>query len=328
MNVTYDDAAKLLDQQLDLQQQNEDGLQDMQGAAPRQQDEIARLVVLARSLEDYHPPGPSPRFVHTARTRIWNRLQHKANRRNQSDVASRTPSLSWRRALAGALLALVLVFSGLGVASASALPGDALYGLKRGIEDFQLSLAFSLESQASLLTRFVEERIEEVEALSQRDRPQDLVWALDEYSSSVDELVNLASTPDEDGDGHWSDLQTSLSRHTQVLEGVIQQVPESAQGAIQQAIERSSHGQAVLELLQQGGNPSDLAPGQQDRSLDGSDPQSDHPSNNGNAYGRFKDKRNPSGNRGNQGRGNSNEGNHGNPHDAPDDGEEESQDED
>jgi hypothetical protein len=230
--------------------------------------------------------------------------------------------------LAGALLALVLVFSGLGVASASALPGDALYSLKRGIENFQLSLALSLDAQSNLLTRFVEERVEEIEALSQRDRPQDLVWALDEYINTVDDLVNLASTPGEGGEENWSDLQTSLSRHTQVLEGVMDQVPVSAQGAIQHAIERSSHGQAVLELLQQGGNPSNLAPGQQDRSLDGSDSPSGHPSNNGNAYGRFKDKGNAPGNRGNQGRGNSNEGDHGNPHDTPDDGGDESQDED
>jgi hypothetical protein len=53
-----------------------------------------------------------------------------------------------------------------------------------------------------------------------------------------------------------------LEQHRQVLERLLEQVPPQAEPAVQQAIERSSHSQEVLEALEQGESPSDLAPGQ------------------------------------------------------------------
>ena len=47
-----------------------------------------------------------------------------------------------------------------------------------------------------------------------------------------------------------------------VLERVREQVPEYARAAIDHAIEQSGRSQEVLEIIHEGGKPSDLAPGQ------------------------------------------------------------------
>jgi hypothetical protein len=209
------------------------------------------------------------------------------------------------------LLALLLVFSGLGVASASALPGDALYNLKRGFESVQFALAFSQGQEAGLLARFAQERVEEIEALSQLDRPGDLAQALDDYTQTMDDFLSLTAAFENDWDEDLEDMQEGFSNNTQVLQAVQERVPEIAQDAIQQAIERSTHGQSVLEILEQGGNPSDLAPGQQNRpDINSENPSNDHP-NNGNAIGRDKAKNNGPNNRGNRGRGNPHNGDNG-----------------
>lgn len=71
------------------------------------------------------------------------------------------PVLQW-------LGTLILVLGGLAVllaVSDSALPGNPLYGLKRGIEGVQLVLAPSGEARSALERRFNQERIKEIRAL-------------------------------------------------------------------------------------------------------------------------------------------------------------------
>jgi hypothetical protein len=44
---------------------------------------------------------------------------------------------------------------------------------------------------------------------------------------------------------------------------VLENAPTSAHQGLENALERSNHGKTVIEYIQDGGNPSDLAPGQQ-----------------------------------------------------------------
>lgn len=305
-----DDLYQTLDNSLAQLQQTGQGLDQLQGELSAGQQELMSLLRLAQSLESLEPAGPGPAFTRNARIRIWNTIQLKAKNSRGAISGKRSLHLSWRRALAGGFLALALVFSGLGVASASALPGDALYNIKRGIESVQMALVFTDEQEAGLLVQFAQERVEEIEALSQLDRPQDLNRALGDYSQTMDDFLNLTANIGDEWDDNLDDVQDMFSHHTQVLQAVQERAPQNAQDALQQAIERSAHGQAVIEILQQGGNPSELAPGQQNRPEHDSDNQSDNHPNHGNANGRNKDKINGRNNHGNNGRGNPhNEGN-------------------
>ena len=84
-------------------------------------------------------------------------------------AARRSSSAGWlRRLLAPVLAVLLVVFLGgaaLAGASGSAMPGSALYGTKRLVEDVRLGLAADPERAAALRERFRQERVREVERL-------------------------------------------------------------------------------------------------------------------------------------------------------------------
>lgn len=64
-----------------------------------------------------------------------------------------------------AVIVVLLFGSGLLLASASAVPGDTLYGAKQVIEGFQLDLAADSEAKSRLAEQFNQERIREIQAL-------------------------------------------------------------------------------------------------------------------------------------------------------------------
>ncbi|MFI8854975.1 DUF5667 domain-containing protein [Streptomyces sp. NPDC053499] len=65
-------------------------------------------------------------------------------------------------------------FGGATAASTDALPGDSLYGLKRGMEDLQLDLAGSDADRGSLLLDHASTRMNEARRLMERDRSGEL----------------------------------------------------------------------------------------------------------------------------------------------------------
>jgi hypothetical protein len=94
-------------------------------------------------------------------------LQYAATLRDKGSAA---PSLwPWLRnvLVSGLTILLFLVLSGFMFvsASASAIPGDALYGPKRFIEDVRLNTSASPETAAALLAEFHQRRLVEIEAL-------------------------------------------------------------------------------------------------------------------------------------------------------------------
>ena len=73
------------------------------------------------------------------------------------------PNGAGKTTLLRALLAAVGL-GGLGVVSASAgaLPGDGLYGLKRGLEEVRLVLTIDPQAETDLLSQYADERLEEI----------------------------------------------------------------------------------------------------------------------------------------------------------------------
>ncbi|GAA3790303.1 DUF5667 domain-containing protein [Streptomyces phyllanthi] len=61
-------------------------------------------------------------------------------------------------------------FGGVAAASSDALPGDSLYGLKRGIEDFKLTLADDSTDRGELYLDLASNRLSEARRLMERDR--------------------------------------------------------------------------------------------------------------------------------------------------------------
>lgn len=85
--------------------------------------------------------------------------------------------------------AVVAASGSMAVASQSALPGDALYPVKRAIENAHVNLETSPQAKASVLLSNASTRLTEVEKLSRRDHAGDT----SEISSALQDFKNQAS---------------------------------------------------------------------------------------------------------------------------------------
>lgn len=251
------------------------GLTDLQadrpeiGARPIRTTELTEplgdlLDVAERVRAELAPAEPDRAFVQASRSRVLDRARVAA--RGRRPVLRPGPPI-WRPAYALAILLLLgLLMGGAGVvqASAGALPGDALYDVKRAVEETQLVLTWSAPGDAGLMERFAEERLAEASAMAAAGRSDAVETALAGYDEMIDRLTVLAEESGiKEGPGSADQLQADLERHIEVLEGVRSHSPAVSREHIDKAIEHSRHNQAVMEQLESGGNPSDLAPGQQ-----------------------------------------------------------------
>jgi hypothetical protein len=175
----------------------------------------------------------------------------------------------WVRRPAFALIAILATCGLLGVsagaafASGDALPGDPLYGLKRGIERARIAFSLSSAGDAALLLEFADERLREAEELVALDRVGDLEEALGGYEDALDALLGLADDiPVEDGPGSLTGVEDEISRNLIALERVRERAPAPATDAIDRVIERALERQEELEQTIEHGRPEGTPPGQ------------------------------------------------------------------
>ncbi|MCJ7567811.1 MAG: DUF5667 domain-containing protein [Anaerolineales bacterium] len=262
----------VIDECLSRVQTREDTVKDCVQAYPELKDVLEPLLALALQVnETLAPEKPDAQFVRNAKLRILNRVKASATSiSSEISQPKRARRIDFRRrhwstVIAGVVIAAMLFGSGIGIkqASASALPGDSLYPIKRAGEEIQLALSFTTDGDIALLYEFAESRLVEAQTLSEEGRFDDLGIALDGFEDAMGTLEEIALEGDiGDGKLDLAKIQAKHEKHIQVLERVREQVPEHARAAIDRAIERSGHSQEVLKVIHEGGNPSDLAPGQ------------------------------------------------------------------
>ncbi|MET8697488.1 DUF5667 domain-containing protein [Kitasatospora sp. NPDC004723] len=148
------------------------------------------------------------------------------------------PRGRWSRRFAiGGLVAGLAVgsFAGAAAASGNALPGDPLYGMKRGLEGLRLNLAGSDSERGELLLDNAATRLGEAKSLVGRTDPagalspgtveqvrkaldamhadalkgRDLLRAVYRNNGSLDPMRTLAGFA-QDEDGTWSEIQSRL----------------------------------------------------------------------------------------------------------------------
>jgi hypothetical protein len=264
------EQIKVLDQCLTFIQSGKASITNCLQAYPEYARYLEPLLLTAlQAHSDLSPDGPDEAYITATKIRIVNQLQVlKKKPNNVKSILKRRRFLIPRPALAFLSLALVVMMlaSGLGVANASAdaLPGDSLYPVKRGVEEFRLLLTIRPTKDAELLMTFTTERLQEIEDLLNSDPSHDLDTALQEYESMLSRLLQIAQEEDVLEDSDTIELiNKGITHHQDVLQQVLEKAPTSAQEGLKNAIENSSHGKSVIQTIQGGGNPSDLAPGQQ-----------------------------------------------------------------
>lgn len=131
-------------------------------------EELRPLVSVATALREEHLAEVTPRPEFTAQLRAL--LMAEAERSLSPDAALvlpvRRPGPRERRLAVAASVAVLLGGSaGVAAAAQSALPGEALYPLKRGIEHAEAGLSVSTAGRGEDLLRQADGRLAEVEGL-------------------------------------------------------------------------------------------------------------------------------------------------------------------
>jgi len=233
-----------------------DRLMDGAAAGATGSEDLGALVSLAADLRGGLAPAPAARAV---RARVLARVTNGVAASQAAPRLGRRTILRPAYALAGLLLVLTLTFGATAAyASEAALPGDVLYGVKRGLEDVQLVLSTTAAGDSALVEHFADRRVDEIEALTGRGRWDDAERALQAYPEVVDELVALSQADAVDSQA------ARLGHHLEILRRVAEKTPAEAQPALLRALERADRGRQEVERRRHELKPSDDPQGQEE----------------------------------------------------------------
>ncbi len=270
------DLSAILASHLEAIEAGERTVEECLDMHPQHREALESLLTTALSVRASADYTPRPGYRQASRKRLVAKL------RTTSPVTSgqldrrikQTQPLLMRRAVALVAVVLVMLVSlfGAGAVSASmnALPGDTLYGLKLAVENVRLGFS-GPEEDTDLQVEFLQNRLSEIEALAVNNRNDDLYPALNPLSNQISNAAQALSSVARD-DAEKAErlailLDLALSRHTIVLEALLETAPDQARPAIEHAIQASSHGRQVIQNLfkngMPGGGPPDGLPNPQ-----------------------------------------------------------------
>lgn len=245
----------VLSECLERLEQGRDGVEDLLAQHPELREELEALLDLALELR------AMPRLRAPERLRrdpAWRRgltsspvdLPLWAAARAEQRPPSGRPERPAARRLRGTLgrlaagaggagLALLLAGS-LATSTATSLPDEPLYPVKRLVEDAQLAIA-PPEARLELRLHRAQERMKETREMIERDRADVVASLATEYVREVDavrqELENArARAPEPEQVGR---VLTRLEANEQMLGAIVERVPEPARPAVARAVEVS-----------------------------------------------------------------------------------------
>lgn len=211
------------------------------GADDRRYDELLALVGALRAVPE---PVPRPDFVTGLRERLVAeaaampaRASTETDRlRLRTADPGRVRTRRERRvSIALGAAALVGATATLSVVAQTALPGDVLYPLKRGIENAHEGLSFGDGSKGDTLLASASTRLSELTQLAQRQADDRTAAAmadtLDDFTSQATEASDhLLSDYDQSGDqAAITELQTFAKTSMQSLDDLDGKIPPQAQ---------------------------------------------------------------------------------------------------
>lgn len=173
---------------------------------PEHREALAPLLAAALELRMLPDAAPSGEFRSTARARLLAKLPARpAVSLNtltplaalsgwwQTLFPTRRPTLNW---VVAGVLALMVVGAGVTTAAAeSALPGQALYPVKRWVESARVALTANSSEAEALRLSFAARRLSEAAALAQAAQPEAVAETLAAYAAELGEAQRNWRTP-------------------------------------------------------------------------------------------------------------------------------------
>ncbi len=149
-------------------------------------------------------------------------------------------------------IALVMPLFVYAAPSAGIKPGNLLYFFDITFEHISLFFTFSNEKKAIKALSYADERLAEVEAVANENKPEAVATAMANYQENVS-LATAESKEIKDKEKAQNLLSTitdNTSKHQEVLTEVYNKVPDEAKKAIEKAIEVSikEHEEALKEI--------------------------------------------------------------------------------
>jgi hypothetical protein len=206
-------------------------------AYPAYADELEPLLRAAERMWAL----PTPELAPEAKARIEAQVLRVAPRGPLTRASRRAvarprfvmPKFGWALGAMAALLLLAVVSVSLVQASASALPGMALYPVKLAVEDFRLWLA-PAEDEPALHLEFARRRLAEIEALAEQGRSDpdvvaDMTAHMQAALSGAEQLPPQAAGP----------VLEALIALTEVQERTLPELAERVLPSQRQALRRA-----------------------------------------------------------------------------------------
>jgi hypothetical protein len=145
--------------------------------------------------------------------------------------------------LALLVVAFTLLFGGSAVtvlASQSAIPGDALYGLKTTVEKTRITLATSAAARADLQLRFGERRLEETKSLVEDGRFQNIKPATEQFEAHINnalaELELIAKSDPTQATALLNRITNMLMQYADLLDEMMNSIPEPVKADLQNTV--------------------------------------------------------------------------------------------
>lgn len=217
-------------------------LQQLRGVPPRNSEAAARSKAkfIAEVDEIVKEQGFSPNTQLTGVSTFYQRWKEK--------WIMATPKTRMVLTFVTAfVLVAVFLFGGAGMtayASQSALPGDALYSVKTGVEQTRVTLARDAAEKARLNLTFAERRLDEIARLIENGRYADIAQAVQEYEkyvqSAIAELETVAAGDPTGAQELASQVAVLLNRYAQTLSGMVGALPDTARTEVERAIQVSN----------------------------------------------------------------------------------------
>ncbi len=208
----------------------------------------ADLLELVGALRSMPEPHARPEFVADLREQLLVAARSEfvtPAARSRDEVTTRLTIVPRRtrreRRVSVALGAFAIIgaTTSMAVASQSAIPGDALYPMKRAIENTQAGFSLGDDAKGATILDNATGRLDEVDQLTRASNPDaGLVRdTLDSFSDQATQAGDLLMS-DYEATGHEESIQSLQSFTAQsmdVLAGLAASIPESAQDALHNA---------------------------------------------------------------------------------------------